>query len=409
MMDMKAAVSLPSARAPKVEASQKVDDTSHADSSDFDRKLSQQMEKTEPEKAPVEANKSEENQSYSNDSGQEQKVGGEVELMPEAQPGLVVVDEFLLETVEAVSDVEAAELVIEESDETVLIVPTDEQVVPLAGNVLPREVLAENVVTKDPKASIESVISKDQGIKISNNDVKAEVPVNTHKQPTLAEVFVEKGEEKPYIAEFKVETKTTKEVGNQLAQTRAGLNIATLAASASTQQHVPLATASAAINIQSPTVAVESFTNSPVMGGSIGAAVQSPAWSQGLTERVTWMLQGNVQAAELKLNPAHLGPMEVKLSIQDDKASITFVTGHAQVKEAIDTAMPRLREMLEQQGLSLADVDVSQYSDAKDEQANDSDQNEITTDIAQLESEQAATMHESLINVNVDQGLSIFA
>ena len=41
MMDMKAAVSLPSAHAPKAEASKKFDDTKHSESSDFDRHLTQ--------------------------------------------------------------------------------------------------------------------------------------------------------------------------------------------------------------------------------------------------------------------------------------------------------------------------------------------------------------------------------
>jgi len=71
--------------------------------------------------------------------------------------------------------------------------------------------------------------------------------------------------------------------------------------------------------------------------------------------------------------------------------------------------MPRLREMLEQQGLDLADVDVSQYSDAKDDQEDGHDQNEITTDTTQPDSGQAASAHESIINIDVDQGLSIFA
>jgi len=409
MMDMKAAVSLPSARAPKVEAPQKVDDTNHSEPSDFDRHLNQQMEQPEPSKTSENLNKSEENQAHSDNSEQEQVVENEIELIPVVQDGPVVVDEFLLETVEAVSEIVAPELAVEGSEEEPLIAQTDEQLMPLAGNVLPREAQAENVVIKGQDVPTAKVISKDQGIKINLDDSTTQASRNVHKQATLAEVLGESSEEKPLTPEFKADIKITKEAGNQLAQTRVGLNIATLAATASTQQHVPQATASAAINMQSVTASTESSANSPVMGGGIGAAVQSPAWSQGLTERVTWMLQGNVQAAELKLNPAHLGPLEVKLAIQDDKASITFVTGHAQVKEAIDTAMPRLREMLEQQGLDLADVDVSQYSDAKDEQADGHDQDEITTDMAQLDSGHEASAHESIININVDQGLSIFA
>ena len=204
---------------------------------------------------------------------------------------------------------------------------------------------------------------------------------------------------------FKPELKGQSGNDNQLA--RGGFNLSTLAAAASIQQQVPQTTASSAINMPSITVN-EGLPNSPALNsGSITAPVPSPKWSQGLTEKVSWMMQGNLQSAELKLNPANLGPLEVKLSVQDDKASIVFVTAHGQVKEAIDNAMPRLREMLEQQGLDLVDVDVSQYSDAKDEQSGDLEQSEGMNEMAQNENDQKSTVvHQSTINV--EQGVSIF-
>ena len=63
--------------------------------------------------------------------------------------------------------------------------------------------------------------------------------------------------------------------------------------------------------------------------------------------------------ARLRLNPAHLGPVEVRLSIQHDQASIQFAAHHGQVREAIETALPRLREMLAQEGIQLQNASVS--------------------------------------------------
>lgn len=86
--------------------------------------------------------------------------------------------------------------------------------------------------------------------------------------------------------------------------------------------------------------------------------VTDPAWKDGLADKVVWMLGRNQMSAELRLNPANLGPMEIKLSMDQDQASISFLTQHAAVKEAIDQAIPRLREMLDQQNIDLMDVNV---------------------------------------------------
>jgi len=155
---------------------------------------------------------------------------------------------------------------------------------------------------------------------------------------------------------------------------------------ASRLQQVPLSTAlassmPASANVNAaPASALDSagFNFNAPLSTALGAAglstsimtpLQSPGWSQQMTDQVSLMLKGGFQQADIKLNPAHLGPMEIKLSMNDDKASIHFVTQHAPVRDAIDSALPRLREMLEQQGLSLGDVDVSTQSEQQQAQA----------------------------------------
>jgi flagellar hook-length control protein FliK len=92
--------------------------------------------------------------------------------------------------------------------------------------------------------------------------------------------------------------------------------------------------------------------------------VGQPGWSQDLGERVTWMADKNMQSAELHLNPPHLGPLEVRIEISPDQqqTNLHFITHHAAVREALEAALPRLREMLDTQQLSLGDVSVSQHS-----------------------------------------------
>jgi flagellar hook-length control protein FliK len=64
----------------------------------------------------------------------------------------------------------------------------------------------------------------------------------------------------------------------------------------------------------------------------------------------------------LQLTPEHLGPVEVRISMQDGSASVSFNAAHADTRAALEQALPRLREMFSTQGLTLTDASVSQQS-----------------------------------------------
>ncbi|MGR8931596.1 MAG: flagellar hook-length control protein FliK [Gammaproteobacteria bacterium] len=84
------------------------------------------------------------------------------------------------------------------------------------------------------------------------------------------------------------------------------------------------------------------------------------AWNQELGDKLIWMHKQAIPSAELRLNPAHLGPLQVKVDVSGDQATVTFTAHNLAVKEAIEAAIPKLREMLGGQQLNLADVNVSQ-------------------------------------------------
>jgi flagellar hook-length control protein FliK len=85
-----------------------------------------------------------------------------------------------------------------------------------------------------------------------------------------------------------------------------------------------------------------------------------PEWGGEFADKVVWMHRQVVPAAELNLNPRHLGPISIRIDVSQDQTSVAFVAQHAVVKEAIEAALPRLREMLGEQKLNLVDVNVSQ-------------------------------------------------
>jgi flagellar hook-length control protein FliK len=103
--------------------------------------------------------------------------------------------------------------------------------------------------------------------------------------------------------------------------------------------------------------------------------VGSAEWAPAVSEKVVWMASQNHQVAELHLNPPNLGPVEVRLTIgQDQQASAIFVAHHSVVREAIETALPRLREMLAESGIMLGNATVSAESFGQQQQQQASDQ-----------------------------------
>ena len=85
-----------------------------------------------------------------------------------------------------------------------------------------------------------------------------------------------------------------------------------------------------------------------------------PAWNKELGEKLIWMHKQSIPSAELRLNPEHLGPVLIKIDVSHDQANVAFTAQHLAVKEAIEAAIPKLREMLGGQQLNLVDVNVSQ-------------------------------------------------
>ncbi|MDD5241200.1 MAG: flagellar hook-length control protein FliK [Sulfuricella sp.] len=104
---------------------------------------------------------------------------------------------------------------------------------------------------------------------------------------------------------------------------------------------------------------------------SVAPRVGSAEWGGAVGEKVLWMANQSHQVAELHLNPPNLGPLEVRLTINNDQASAMFVSSHAAVRESIEAALPRLREMLADNGITLGNTTVGSESFSQQQQAFD--------------------------------------
>jgi flagellar hook-length control protein FliK len=106
--------------------------------------------------------------------------------------------------------------------------------------------------------------------------------------------------------------------------------------------------------------------------------LKSEAWGKVMVGRVIWMAKEGVQTAQLKLNPAQLGPVEVRVTLNNDQASVSFVAQHVTTRDTLEQALPRLRESFQANGMALANADVSdQPASQQFDQHHDKQQGDI--------------------------------
>ncbi|MFZ6817455.1 flagellar hook-length control protein FliK [Undibacterium sp. Ji22W] len=101
------------------------------------------------------------------------------------------------------------------------------------------------------------------------------------------------------------------------------------------------------------------IVNTTAISEHISPRVANKGWDQALGQKIVWMVAGGEQSAQLTLNPPDLGPLQVVLSISDNFVDASFVSSHLDVREAIEAAAPKLREMMDNAGISLSGFSVS--------------------------------------------------
>jgi len=117
-----------------------------------------------------------------------------------------------------------------------------------------------------------------------------------------------------------------------------------------------VSTVTAAIPL-SDTGSTASTTATTTAQLSVDVPVQDQRWQKAFSQRVVWSV-GNVQSAQLRIHPAELGRIDIQVNVENDKANVVFTAQQGVVKDAIEQALPRLREMLAEQGVELENADI---------------------------------------------------
>ncbi|EJN35804.1 flagellar hook-length control protein FliK [Pseudomonas sp. GM80] len=89
-------------------------------------------------------------------------------------------------------------------------------------------------------------------------------------------------------------------------------------------------------------------------------AMHQSGWTEEVVNRVMYLSSANLKAADIQLQPAELGRLDIRVNmVPDQQTQVTFMSAHPSVREALDGQMHRLREMFTQQGMGQVDVNVA--------------------------------------------------
>lgn len=110
----------------------------------------------------------------------------------------------------------------------------------------------------------------------------------------------------------------------------------------------------------------------------VSTPLGAPGWSNEIGQKIVLLAGRSDSRAELTLTPPHLGKVDITLSINGDQTSATFVSASQAARDALEQALPRLREMLADAGISLGQASVNAHASGQDAQDFSSGRHEGT-------------------------------
>jgi flagellar hook-length control protein FliK len=144
----------------------------------------------------------------------------------------------------------------------------------------------------------------------------------------------------------------------------------------------------------------------------ITAPLNSPAWPQQLGQQLIMLTRrGGQQQVELRLHPPELGPLTVSLKVVEQSTQIQFLAANAQVRGAVEQAIPQLREALAEQGIQLGETSVGEQQQESGQAFDDADGSGTSSGMVLTEAGDEPIAEEALraATVQLDGRIDLYA
>lgn len=92
-------------------------------------------------------------------------------------------------------------------------------------------------------------------------------------------------------------------------------------------------------------------------------------FDEAISARVGWLAEQKIGHAHIRISPDDMGTIDVRLQMDGDKVHASFSSPHVDVRHALESTLPRLRELLGEQGFQLAHADVGQQQQGESGQS----------------------------------------
>jgi len=227
----------------------------------------------------------------------------------------------------------------------------------------------------------ESSVLKSQN-KISNNIIGTEVGLNKEQS-------VKSSVENPIASQTNNSNASVKSEGFEEILSQSGRDTASQTSNYGIPVDESLLDGQKSLNQRAtirPSIEQQLMAQQEVLNRPVKLATAEP-----LSERIFAMVRGEIQHAVIRLDPPELGAMEIKLQVQQEQTQIQIVVQSSQVREALEQHSARLREALAEQGLEMANLDVTdQQTSANEQGESKSNNSEEGVDIEDEEFENTA-------------------
>ena len=130
---------------------------------------------------------------------------------------------------------------------------------------------------------------------------------------------------------------------------------------------------------------------------------------KALHDKVNAMLNINNKEAEIRLDPPELGSMQIRIRSEAEQAQVNFVVQNQQAKEALEQSMPKLKEMLAEQGIQLGESNIQQDSGSSSEQGTDEAQELGNSKLANQESQAQNSQQTRTNSTSSESGIDYYA
>jgi flagellar hook-length control protein FliK len=187
----------------------------------------------------------------------------------------------------------------------------------------------------------------------------------TGKEPVATSAKLKGVVDAPELATDKIALNTQPTINTNISGSKTVANVVTFAQEVELSDKLDASMAVPLTQAATPQAnLVQSMANvSPIATQATQLVIDTPVtqkqWGNEFSQKITWMATQQDQHAELHLNPAQLGPVDVVIKVSGDQATAQFTSAHAAVREVIEQSIPKLREMLADNGIMLGNTTVS--------------------------------------------------